>query len=259
MTLASEDRFKFSTIAHTDHRYCSPLSAAKAEGLLRSLRLTPYALVLDAGCGKAALLRDLLALAPVRGVGVDINPSFLAEAKQEWLAQHPADTRLTLIDSPVEQYACPADGYDAILCIGSSHAFGGFDACLDTSMKWLKPGGLLLVGEGYWKQPASDAYLAVLGATRDELCGHAENAARGVARGFAMLRSATSNDDEWDDYEGTYCHAVMRYVASRPNDPDAEGFRKRIQDWHAAYLQWGRATLGFGYYLFEKPLVHPAA
>ncbi|AMO99139.1 hypothetical protein CAter10_1340 [Collimonas arenae] len=31
MTLASEDRFKFSTIAHTDHRYCSPLSAAKAE------------------------------------------------------------------------------------------------------------------------------------------------------------------------------------------------------------------------------------
>ena len=63
----------------------------------------------------------------------------------------------------------------------------------------------------------------------------------------------TSNDDEWDEYEGLYCSAVERYVDAHPEDPDGPAMGERIRRWHDAYLRWGRDTLGFGFYFLLKP------
>ena len=63
----------------------------------------------------------------------------------------------------------------------------------------------------------------------------------------------TSNDDEWDEYEGLYCSAVERHVDAHPDDSDNAAMAERIRRWHDAYLRWGRATLGFGYYFLLKP------
>ena len=54
------------------------------------------------------------------------------------------------------------------------------------------------------------------------------------------------------EYEGEYCSAMMQYLASHPDDPDLAEFSLRMQRWHQAYLDWGRVTLGFGYYLLER-------
>ncbi|MGB7195826.1 MAG: class I SAM-dependent methyltransferase [Collimonas pratensis] len=251
-SVSTQDPFKYTTIAHSGHHYCSPLSADTAASLLAALQLQAGALVLDAGCGKAALLRDLLASQPVRGVGVDINPAFLAEAANAWAASNPGDGRLTLIASQLEQHPLPADGYDAILCVGSTHALGGFEPSLALYRQWLKPGGVLLVGEGYWKQPPSNEYLMTLGATEDELSSHAENIARALAQGFKLRLAMASSDGEWDWYEHMYCQAVMQYAASHPQDPDAPAFRDRARRWHDSYLAAGCSTLGFGFYLLEK-------
>lgn len=113
--------------------------------------------------------------------------------------------------------------------------------------------GRLLVAEGYWKQPPSQSYLDVLSGTADEFVSHAENAGRASASGYNLLRTATSSDDEWDEYEGKYCNAMMQYLAANPADPDAREFSARMQNWHEAYLKWGRTTLGFGYYLLSRP------
>jgi SAM-dependent methyltransferase len=252
MSGTSSNPFRFSTIAHGDHHYLSPLSPSKAQQLLGSLGdgLTAHDVVLDAGCGKAALLRELLELCPARGVGVDINAAFLDHARLEW----PGPVhRLQLLDCPLLEHSREAEAYAAVLCVGSVHAFGSFDACLRTCFEWLKPGGRLLVADGYWKQPPSSGYLAALNGTFDEFSTHADNAQRAQACGYVVLRTATSNDDEWDEYEGKYCNAMMRYLAAHPEDPEAEAFSARMQNWHMAYLKWGRATLGFGYYLLMKP------
>ncbi|MDB5767249.1 MAG: SAM-dependent methyltransferase [Collimonas fungivorans] len=252
-TASSQDQFKYTTIAHSDHRYCCPLSPAKARELIAALNLPQNALVLDAGCGKAALLRELLQSMPVRGVGVDINSQFLAEAARSWAASNPNDPRLTLIENRVERHPLPTDGYDAIICIGSSHVFGGFERCLATSMQWLKPSGVLLIGEGYWKQSPSDQYLAILGATRDELTSHSQNTQHALTHGYKLLTSTISSDDEWDQYEGLYYQTMMRHVAACPEDPDATAFGERARRWYDNYQEAGRSTLGFGYYLLENP------
>lgn len=249
------DPFRFSTIAHRNHRYLSPLSRHKADELVRSLvnNLSADDVVLDAGCGKAALLQDVLRMSPARGVGVDINQRFLDAARAEFLQEFPADSRLSLINAPLLNHPRPDEGYAAILCVGSTHAFGSFEECLHVSFGWLKRNGLLLVGEGFWKQQPSQSYLDVLSGTADEFVSHAQNAERASASGFNVLRTATSSDDEWDEYEGRYCDAMMQYLAAHPDDPEAKTFSERMQAWHRAYLKWGRTTLGFGYYLLSKP------
>lgn len=252
-SVSAQDPFKYTTIAHSKHHYCSPLSSDTAAHLLASLQLQAGALVLDAGCGKAALLRDLLASQPVRGIGVDVNPLFLTEAANAWAASHPGDQRLTLIEEQIANLPLPTGGYDAILCIGASHAFGGFERCLATCMQWLKPGGVLLLGEGYWKQAPADQYLALLNATADELGSHAQTAARAQATGFKLRSATVSSADDWHAYESMYCQAMLSFVERHPEDPDAAAFGERARRWYDNYLAFGRSTLGFGYYLLEKP------
>jgi SAM-dependent methyltransferase len=255
MTNTNHDPFRFFTIAHRNHHYLSPLSRHKAHELVQSLvsNFSDDDVVLDAGCGKAALLRDVLRMSPARGVGVDINQRFLDEARAAFRQECPADSRLSLINVPLLEHPRPNGGYAAILCVGSTHAFGSFEECLRVSSEWLKPNGRLLVAEGYWKQPPSQNYLDVLRGTADEFVCHAENAERAIALGYDLLRTATSSDDEWDEYEGEYCNAMMQYLAANPDDPDAREFSERMQSWHKAYLKWGRTTLGFGYYLLSRP------
>jgi SAM-dependent methyltransferase len=246
------DPQKFTTIAHGDHRYCSPLSAAKAAALARLFTLAPDDRVLDIGCGRAQFLLDLLAAHPVHGVGVDANAAFIAQAHAAAVLQGVAG-RVTLLAQPLAD-AVTADGtWAAVICMGSSQAVGSFADALAWGWRALKPGGTALFADGYWKQPPADAYLAVLGATAAEMGTHANNAESARAAGFRVLATATSSDDEWDEYEGLYCAAIERYVDAHPDDPDAGAMAARIRPWHDAYLRWGRATLGFGFYLLLKP------
>ena len=56
------------------------------------------------------------------------------------------------------QWDWPEGEYAAILCVGSTQAFGSFEACLRVAFDWLKPNGRLLVAEGYWKQAPAQGY-----------------------------------------------------------------------------------------------------
>jgi SAM-dependent methyltransferase len=250
--MATADPQKFTTIAHADHRYYSPLSAPKAAALARFFTLAPKDRVLDIGCGRAQFLLELLATHPAHGVGVDANPVFIERARAAAVALGLAE-RVTLLAQPLSE-AVTSDGtYAAVICMGSSQAIGSFADALAWSARALKPGGTALFADGYWKVPPPEAYLAVLGATPDEMRPHAENAAAAREAGFRVLATMTSSDDEWDEYEGLYCAAMERYLDAHPDDPDAGAMSARIRRWHDAYLRWGRDTLGFGFYVLLKP------
>lgn len=284
------DPKKFTTIAHSGHRYYSPLSEAKAAALVALFRLDPGDRVLDIGCGRAQLLLDILrANSGSHGVGVDNNAAFgvlaAANAETSGLAG-----RLTMIARPLlevstrhlegeargdrgnresahatdaqhfirrqtdaEAEVSDQGNFASIVCVGSSQAIGSFADALAWSFRALRPGGVALFANGYWKQPPADEYLRVLSASADEMQTHSGNAALARHAGYRVLYTMTSSDDEWDEYEGRYCSAVERYIASNPDDPDIEAMGQRIRPWHDAYLRWGRDTLGFGFYFLLKP------
>jgi SAM-dependent methyltransferase len=246
------DPLKFTTIAHSTHRYLSPLSEQKAAWLIERLAVPAGSRVLDIGCGAAALLLDLITATGAHGIGVDINPAFLERAAADARGRNIED-RVEFRCAPLKEAVQPEERFDAMLCLGASQAIDTFAGALRWSFEALREGGVALFGDGYWQRMPDPAYLAALGATEDELTSHAGNAQLARDTGFCVLATTTSTPDEWDDYEGRYAAAMERHVATHPDDPDALTMAKRICDWHDAYLRYGRDTLGFGFYVLLKP------
>ena len=248
------DPRKFSTIAHGNHRHYSPLGSARAAALRDVFRFRPGDRVLDIGCGRAQFLLDLLAAHPATGLGVDCNPAFIALAQAAAHERRLAD-RVALLAQPLTEAVTDRDAFAAVICMGSSQAIGSLAQALAWAWQALQPGGTALFADGYWKQPPTQDYLDVLGATEGEMASHAGNAALARDAGFRVLHTMASSADEWDEYEGLYCSAVERYVDAHPEDSDSPAMGERIRRWHDAYLRWGRDTLGFGYYFLLKPSV----
>jgi SAM-dependent methyltransferase len=246
------EAFKFTTVAHTDHLICSPVGPHRVDQLIELLELAPSQRVLDIGCGKAGMLIRIVERFGAFGVGVDPNPAFLAAAREAASGRVLAGALDLRLGRAADQPFAPAS-FDAVLCIGASQALGGYRAILGKTAELLRPGGRILVGEGYWKRSPAPEYLAFLGAGPEDYTDHAGNVRLGEGEGYVPLYSATSSDEEWDHYEGLYCRAVERYARNNPDDPDGPAMVARIRMWRNAYLRWGRDTLGFGLYLFQKP------
>jgi SAM-dependent methyltransferase len=246
------DSGRFSAIAHGELAILNPIGPDSLDRMLDRLALRPGDAVIDFGCGKAEMLLRLLEITKVRAVGIDLNPRFIADAR-EAAARRAPGAALTLIEGDATRYAEGRGTFDAALAIGATHVFGGLRASLAALGLWVRPGGRILVGEGYWKHEPHPDYLAVLGATPDELTDHAGNLAIGMAAGLEQVAAIETALDDWDRYEDTYAANVEIFAAENPDDPDREAMLKRIRGWRDAYLRWGRETLGFALYLFRKP------
>ncbi len=245
------DRFKYSTIAHKDLRYCNPFSATKVESILELLDLPHGGRVLDIATGKAELPIRLIERYHVEVVGIDYSSPFLREAREQ-IALRVPETSFTLLEEDATIFHQEPETFDLASCVGASEIFGGFEKTLHKLADFVRPGGYVLIGDGYWKQEPEPAYLEALLTSRAELQMHAENVAAGVVLGVTPLYASVCNDDEWDRYEWLHLRNIERYARENPEDPDVPALLERIHSWRDIYLRWGRDTLGFGLYLFQK-------
>lgn len=206
--------------------------------------------VADVGCGKGEFLLLLAERRAVRGEGFDVSDRIIrlarARARQLGLSR-----RLVFRCRDARSLAPPSTPYFLSVCLGATHAFGGLRGTLETLRGWTEPNGWVVVGEGYWKQRPSPAYLEVLGAAPDELLDDRGNSRLGEELGLRLAAHWTSTREEWDDFEAAYAEGIESYVRENPEDPDAPEMLRRIRRWRAAYLRWGRRTLGFGVYAFR--------
>jgi SAM-dependent methyltransferase len=234
----------------------NPISGEKADRFVQLLELPAGGRVLDAGCGNGELLLRFAAHHMADGVGFDRDARCIEAAKKEaavrGLAQrcefHPVDAA---------GFAAPAASFDLGICVGSSHAFGEADAAYPETIRGLsrfvRPGGFLLIGEGYWKQPPAAEYLKLLGEPTGIYRDHAGNIALAEKMGLSALHAAVSNDDEWDDFEWRHQRKIQRWARENPDDPNCAEQLKQCVAWRDGYLRWGRSTMGFGLYLFQLP------
>src|SRR5262249_47519240 len=157
------DRAKLTAIGHADHLICNPVDVEKVDAVLDLLDLPPGARVLDAGCGKAEILirlierraGGLVGSAGITGIGVDRSARFLEEGHRS-AARRVASGSLELIEGDVVAYlkdtvagsgvgAGAVGSFDAALCTGSTHAFGGFRQTLRALARVVRPGGEILI------------------------------------------------------------------------------------------------------------------
>src|SRR5262245_6570140 len=255
-SLRRVDSMRFSTIAHRAHQLCNPLDEPTLDAACARLDLDapaggPARRVIDVGCGKAELLVRLAERHGIEGIGIDVNPWHLADGSDR-AARRGVGRAITLLEVDASRFDAGPASFDAAISIGAAHALGGYAEALDTLATWVRPAGRLLVGHGYWRREPAPEYLAALGATRDEHGTHEDNRALAAARGLRPLDAWESDREAWDRYEDLYAGTALAYAEAHPDDPDAEAIVARVTRWREAYRAWGRDTLGFGLYVFER-------
>jgi cyclopropane fatty-acyl-phospholipid synthase-like methyltransferase len=245
-------RERFSTIGHTDIRFWNPVGGAVIEDWIAALALTPESRILDVGCGRAELLLRVVERYGCAGVGVDGSSMAIDLGRQE-LAHRLPQANCELRCAPFTASEFAPDSLDLACCVGSSHAIGNYPQTLEVLSRLVKPGGLILVGEGYWQREPAPEYLGFLQSSRDELLSHQGNIELATSKSLQLLRAYQSTPTDWARYEDGYAANLYTFLAANPDDPDADAIRERIDSWRNAYQRWGRDTLGFGLYLLRAP------
>lgn len=241
--------FKYTTIGHIGQKLCNPISEAKYERVVSLLPLSEKDRVIDIGAGKCELLIRLVECYGVEATGIDLNPSFTAEAVK--LAEGRADQRRlhVVLGDAAETLSALEPGFALGICIGSTHALGGFEATLSALKRLLRPCGHILVGDCYWKKRPSPEYLAGLGGDESVYLDLAGNVNLLIRNGFVPLWTAVASEDDWDQYEGLHTLSIEQYCVENPADPDCAALLDRARSWRDLYFQWGRDTLGFSLHL----------
>lgn len=235
---------EYWAIVEREHSIQNPMSPDKLARLADYCALRDGLDVLDVGCGKAWLLREWAARWMIRGTGVEINPAFLAEARER-VASAGADARLRFVEGPAERFTPDASGYDVVLCIGATFALGGLVGALAWMRRALRPSGVLAVGEVYLTRrplPADvaqaepwTAELLDLAGTIDLLCSH----------GLELTGLIAAAPDDWDDYEGRHWSTALRWAAANPEHPDRAEVLDQMRRSRDSYLRWQRESLGW--------------
>jgi SAM-dependent methyltransferase len=247
------DRATVSAIAHGDLELLNPLSPAQLDEVVELLDLPRGARVLDVGCGRGEALLRIAHRWGARGVGIDSHEPYVAHARRRATEQ---GAELELHAADAATFAYERGGYDLAMTIGSSHALGGdFRAALGELAALARPGGQVLLGEGYWRREPDEQYLAALGASRDELSDYAGVIGAGAAAGLVPLYAAVAQQTDWDRYEWRLILNSERYAAAHAGEPGTNDVAERARAARERYLApGGRDTLGFGLFLFARPV-----
>ena len=244
--------WKFFYAISREGAFANPLSEAKVDEMVELLRLPGGERVLDIACGNGEFLLRVARRWGVTGVGVEISPYAAGEARERLSAAGLSDA-IAVVEGDGGAYGAPVESFGLASCLGASWIWGGHEGTLRALARWTKPGGLILVGEPFWRRKPSPEYLATTNRTADAQGSHVENVATGTDLGLRFLHSIVSSEDDWDRYEGLHMLSAERYALAHPDDPDVPEILDRVRPFMHDYLRWGRDEQGWALYLFMKP------
>jgi len=234
------DRADAARIAHGELRLWNPLSQGALDEAIALLAPPPGGRVLDVACGRAEVLRRVAERFDVNGTGYDADAVLIESG--------PPSLDLQVRDSP------PPGPFDVALCIAASHALGGFPNALSALSELVRPGGEVLLGEGYWRRPPSTEYLDALGGgSAEELPDYSGLMQAAENTGLTPLHSSVASEADWDRYEWRLILNAERWAAAHPADPGAELLLERARRARERMtMPGGRETLGFALVLLRR-------
>lgn len=246
------DRNKFSAIAHKNHAFYNPVNPTKIDKVIELLFLTTHDKIIDIGAGKGEILLRIIENYSSNCIAIEQYGDFVEQLKVN------AKNRGVLNNIEVIKQDANLvikklnQEFNVGICIGSSHALGGYPKTIESLTNIVVKGGYIVLGEIYWRKKPDTEYLKFFGGDEKDVLSHSENIFKAQEYGLIPLWSSVSNEDDWDAYEWLYSKSIEDYCYNNPEDPDCSEMLERIRSWREMYLKWGRETLGFGIYLFRN-------
>ncbi len=236
---------RYFEIVERDHELQNPTSPGKIRLLGEYLRLGRESRVLDVACGKCGPARILAGDFGCRVEGIELSGVFSQEARQRNAAAA-LDSLIEVRTADAAATQLEPEAFDVALCLGASFVWGNIAGAAAALRVAVPEGGLVAIGEPFWRQWPLPGGVEDLGFV--DLEG---TVARLEQAGFHLTGMIAASEDDWDRYESLHWRAAEEWLSDGPH-AEAEEVRAMQERMRRDYLRFQRALLGWAIFVGRK-------
>jgi SAM-dependent methyltransferase len=233
-------------ITESAHRIHNPITPEKLATLGAALRLESGTRVLDLGSGSGEMLCTWARDHGVIGTGIDLSQLFTAQAKLRAEELGVAD-RVKFIHGDAAGYVAD-EQVGVAACVGATWIGGGVAGTIALLARSLRPGGIILIGEPYWRQlpPTEAAAKECHANSSSDFRLLPELLASFGHLGYDIVEMVLADQDGWDRYEAAKWLTMRRWLEANPDDDFVKEVRAKLTSEPERYAAYTREYLGWG-------------
>ncbi len=236
-------------IRESSHRIHNPFTPAKLAVLGEALSLAPSTVVLDLASGSGEMLCTWARDHGISGTGVDLSTVFTQQARTRAIELGVTD-RVSFIHGDAAGYVAD-EPVDVVACVGATWIGGGVPGTVDLLRRSLRGGGVMLIGEPYWRrEPPDQDTVEGCGATdKEEFRALPELVEQYGALGCDVVEMVLADQDSWDRYQAAQWMNLRRWLDHNTDDELAGEIRAELSAGPARYARYTREYLGWGVFV----------
>lgn len=233
-------------ITESAHRIHNPITPENLATLGAALRLESGARVLDLGSGSGEMLCTWARDHGVTGTGIDMSQWFTEQAKLRAVELGVAE-QVKFIHGDAAGYVSD-EKVSVAACVGATWIAGGFSGTIELLARSLSTGGIILIGEPYWRQlpPTEDVAKGCLAGSISEFLMLPKLLASFGRLGYDVIEMVLADQDGWDRYEAAKWFTMRRWLEANRDDEFAKEIRARLASEPERYATYTREYLGWG-------------
>jgi len=233
-------------ITESAHRIHNPFTPEKFAVLGTALRMEKGTSVLDLGSGSGEMLCTWARDYGITGTGVDMSGLFSEQAKLRAEELGVAD-RVKFIHGDAAGYVSD-EKVDVAACVGATWIGGGVAGTVKLLERSLRKGGIILIGEPYWRQipPNEEVAKGCLAHSISDFLILPKLLESFRNLGYDVVEMVLADQDGWDRYEAAKWLTMRKWLEENPNDELAKDVRAQLTSEPERYASYTREYLGWG-------------
>ncbi|ELD59355.1 methyltransferase [Escherichia coli KTE177] len=234
------------TISESEHRIHNPFTEEKYATLGRVLRMKPGTRILDLGSGSGEMLCTWARDHAITGVGIDMSQLFSEQARLR-AEELGVTNRVHFIHNDAAGYVAE-EKCDIAACVGATWIAGGFAGTVELLAQSLKPGGIMLIGEPYWRQlPATDEIAQACGVSSStDFLTLTGLVSAFDELGYDVVEMVLADQEGWDRYEAAKWLTMRRWLEANPDDDFVAEVRAELNISPKRHVTYAREYFGWG-------------
>ena len=239
-------------IRQGSHRIINPFTPEKLATLGRAIGLRTGQSILDLCCGKGEMLATWARDHAISGIGVDISTVSLSAARERAVELR-VDDRVRFVHDDASGYVS-AEPVDVAACIGATWIGNGVDGTVALLERSLRPGGLMLIGEPFWRAepPTQEAVEACHARSRDEFESLPDLVTRFGDLGYDLVEMVLADEDSWDRYHAAQWLNIRTFIDANPDDELVPQLRDELTRLPMEHVRHARQLLGWGVFALMR-------